>query len=188
MAVLPIYLYPHKVLSQKAQIVDEITKEIITLLDNMSETLLRVKGVGLAANQVGILQRVLVINGDVCSNKDDDDYIPKGIIRMVNPEIVWKNEDEICVQEEGCYSIPNVFADVERFASVEVKFLDENGKEHTIKTKSGLFNAAVQHEIDHLDGILFPERLSRTKRNMIKKKYFKIKQDIENQIVYEYVI
>jgi len=159
MAILDIVIAPAKVLSTKAEPVKEVNEEIKTLLGNMLETMYADKGVGLAGPQVGISKRVVVM--DVSSDKTQP-------LLLVNPEIINKSE-EICLGEEGCLSVPGLFADVERYSEVEVKYLDENGKEQTLKA-DGLLAVCIQHELDHLNGVMFYDRISRLRKNMILKK------------------
>ena len=187
MSILPIYLEPHTVLHKKAKPVEAVTDEIKTLLDDMAETVIHLNGVGLAANQVGDLRRVIVIDGTYCGKVDEDADIPAAVIKFVNPEIVWSS-DELAYQKEGCFSVPHVYTDVERPASIELKYLDENGKEQSLKTKPGsLFNAAIQHEIDHLDGVLFPDRISKLKQKMVWKKYDRVAADFDANVQYAHV-
>lgn len=189
MAILPIYLHPHPVLAQEAKPVAKVTPAINQLLDDMMETLLdRDNGVGLAANQVGQLHRVLVLN---FSDERLIEEIPlensSGKIKMINPEIVWQSET-ISSWEEGCFSVPLVFTDVERPAQVTINYLNEEGKPQAFTTKPNtLFNHCVQHEIDHLDGIVFPERVSRLKRTMVMKKYNKLAPDFDETLPYKHI-
>lgn len=189
MAILPIYIHPHPILAQVAKPVDNVTPAIKQLLTDMMETLIdRDNGVGLAANQVGQLHRVLVLN---FSDERLIEEIPientTGKIKMINPEIVWQS-DAISSWEEGCFSVPLVFTDVERPAQVTVKYLDEHGKPQELTTKPNtLFNHCVQHEIDHLDGIVFPERVSRLKRGMVMKKYNKLARDFDETLPYKHI-
>jgi peptide deformylase len=123
-------------------------------------------GIGLAANQVGILNRVLVMDLEYRDGEGGNPYY------MANPEIIWKSE-EISVLEEGCLSVPQQYAEVERPEKVKVKYLDYNGEEKELEAK-GLLSHCVQHEIDHLDGVVFIDYLSSLKRNMLIRKVKKI--------------
>ena len=163
MAVLPILIAPHPTLKAKAKPVKDVTDELRALLDDMLETMYDAPGIGLAANQIGSLHRVLVID---CGSRDDEET-PRPI-KIINPEITGVSE-ELSSYEEGCLSIPEQFAEVDRPAVVRVKYLDENGQKHE-RLFEGLEATCVQHEIDHLDGILFVDHLSNLKRNMLMKK------------------
>ena len=168
MAVLKLYEYPHPVLKQKALKVEKVDDSMRSFLDDMLETMYADAGVGLAAPQVGVLQRVVVI--DVA--REDEEPHP---IYMVNPEIVWKSDEKVC-GEEGCLSVPEQRAEVERYASVKVKYLDYNGLEQELLAE-GFLAIAVQHELDHLDGVLYIDRISRLKRQMLLKKLQKMREE-----------
>ncbi len=172
MAVLKLYEYPHPVLKKKAQKVDLVDDAMRKFLDDMLETMYADAGVGLAAPQVGVLQRVVVI--DVAH--EDEELHP---YYMVNPEIIWKSEEKVC-GEEGCLSVPEQRAEVERFAAVKVKYLDYEGKEQELLAE-GFLAIAVQHELDHLDGILYIDRISRLKRQMLLKKLEKMRKEKAHQ-------
>ena len=171
MAVLPILLAPHPVLKTKAHPVVTITPDLKTLAADMLETMYEAPGIGLAANQVGRLERIIVMD---CER--DETAPPKQIV-LINPEITWASSD-MGVYEEGCLSIPKQYAEVERPESVRVKFLTlDGGQEERIF--EGLEATCVQHEIDHLDGILFWDHISLLKRNMLKRKLSKVKKERE---------
>ncbi len=143
MSVLDIRRAGDPVLKEKAKPVSKITKAVRTLLDNMSQTMQDADGVGLAAPQVGVSLRVIVID------------VGEGLIELINPEII---ESEGCeTSTEGCLSIPGMYGDVERFTSVTVQGLDRQGNVATVRG-TGLLARALQHEIDHLEGVLFIER------------------------------
>ena len=143
MSVLDIRRAGDPVLKEKAKPVSKITKAVRTLLDNMSQTMQDADGVGLAAPQVGISLRVIVID------------VGEGLIELINPEII---ESEGCeTSTEGCLSVPGMYGDVERFTSVTVQGLDRQGNVATVRG-TGLLARALQHEIDHLEGVLFIER------------------------------
>jgi len=166
-AILDILTAPDPVLKKKADPVEEITDEIRTLLDDMLETMYDAPGVGLAAPQVGVLKRVIVV--DVAG--DDEDPAP---MKMINPEVVWSS-DETDLYEEGCLSVPESFSEVERPERVRIKYQDETGELCEIDA-DGLLSTCVQHEIDHLDGTLFIDHISRIKRSMILRKLTKMKK------------
>lgn len=166
MAVREIRLLGDPVLRQEAEPVDVVDDEVRQLMDDMLETMYDADGVGLAAPQVGVSRRVIVV--DV----RDPDVPPFG---LVNPVIVERSE-EVARAEEGCLSIPGVSEIVERSASVVVEALDRDGNPVRIAAQ-GLLARALQHEVDHLDGILFFDRVSPLKRNMILKRWRKIRPD-----------
>ena len=162
MAILEIKEYGEPVLRGKALPVKEITPEILNLIKDMAETMYADSGVGLAAPQVGVSKRIIVIDGE-----------EDGLIILINPMII-KSEGEL-VEEEGCLSIPGIYSQVKRSSQVTVKALNENGDQIEM-TKEGLAARALQHEIDHLDGILFIDRIGRTERQILLNKLKKKKQ------------
>ena len=158
MALLTILEVPNPLLKKKSVPVETVTAEIKKLTDDMLETMYEAPGVGLAAPQVGILKRIVVI--DV--TRDDE---PKHPYRMINPVILERSEARV-MHDEGCLSVPDQYAEVERAQTVTVRYTDENGKEQTL-TADGLLAIAIQHELDHLEGKLFIDYLSKVKRDMI---------------------
>jgi peptide deformylase len=160
MAVLEIRKYPDPVLSQAATPVKNITGATARLISDMLDTMYAAPGVGLAAPQVGISQRIMVL--DV-----DHDNPHKQVYRLINP-VITRAEGEV-VWEEGCLSVVDFTAEVKRAAQVELVALDENQKEVKI-TAEGLLAVALQHEIDHLDGKLFIDRISRLKRDLYSRR------------------
>lgn len=160
---------PDPVLKQEAHAVETVTSDIQKQMDKMLQTMYDAPGIGLAANQVGLLNRVIVM--DLADREEGEKAEP---FLMANPEIIWESE-EMSVMQEGCLSIPQQYADVERPAEVRVKYLNYNGKEAEMEA-SGLLSHCVQHEIDHLNGVLFIDYLSSLKRNMIMKKVDKLKK------------
>ena len=163
MTLRALTLVPDPLLRQVAEPVADIDDTIRTLLSDMAETMYDAPGIGLAAPQVGICQRVIVMD---CGKDDTPE-----LFKMINPEII-RESDVRAILEEGCLSIPDQTADVERPAEVEVRYLDEAGEMQSLVAK-GLLAACVQHEIDHLDGILFTDYLSKLKRDMIWRKILK---------------
>ena len=172
MAKLKVYEYSHPVLKQKAEKVAKVDDKIRSFLDDMLETMYDAAGVGLAAPQVGVSKRIVVI--DVAHPDEGEERNP---IYLVNPEIIWHSDEESC-QYEGCLSVPDQSAEVSRYKQVRVQYLDYNGKEAEIMAE-GLLAIALQHEIDHLDGILYIDRISRLKRQMLLKKLQKMRQEEE---------
>ena len=167
MAILDILTAPDPVLKKKAEPVAEVTDEIRTLLNDMVETMYDAPGIGLAAPQVGVLKRVIVID---VTGEDEDAFAYK----MINPEVTWESE-ETGIYDEGCLSVPESYSPVERPAQVKVKYLDENGDEQEIEADD-LLATCVQHEIDHLNGKLFIDHISRIKRSIIMRKLTKMKK------------
>jgi len=167
MAILPIIVAPDPRLKIKSKAVDKVDDRVRKLMEDMIESMYAAPGVGLSAVQVGVPERIIVI--DV--SKDPD---PPEPVRIVNPEIV-KASEEIGLAEEGCLSLPEYFADVERPMRVEVRYVDENGEIRTIEAE-GLLATVLQHEMDHLEGILFVDHLSTIKRNIILRKLAKAKR------------
>jgi peptide deformylase len=167
MAILPIITAPDPRLKKKCEPVEQVDEEIRTLMDDMLATMYAAPGIGLAAPQVGVSKRVLVL--DV--SNDDDDPEP---LCMANPEVVWSSEEKN-VYEEGCLSVPEQYADVKRPKKVRVSFLDKNNDAREIEA-DGMLATCVQHEIDHLEGVLFVDYLSSIKRGMILRKVQKAKR------------
>ncbi len=164
MAILKLYTYPDNILSQKCEKVAEVNDDIRKLLDDMLETMYVDKGVGLAAPQIGLAKRIIVVDDKVT----EDGVRGPHPLYMVNPEIIKRSEEKFWFNE-GCLSVPGQCAEVERHYAVTVKYLDYNGNEQILEAEDYLA-VILQHETDHLDGILYIDRISRLKRNMILKK------------------
>ncbi len=160
MAVLPILHYPDDRLRRASEPVESITDETQTLIDDMIETMYAAPGVGLAAPQVGVSKQIMVV--DITVGKD-----PEALHVMINPQIVSKAGE--IKEEEGCLSVPEFSEGVPRAESLEVRYLTREGQEQTLCAE-GLLAKAIQHEVDHLNGRLFIDRLSLLKRDMIKRK------------------
>ncbi len=169
MARLPILVAPDPRLKVKARPVEKVDEPLRRLMDDMLETMYAAPGIGLAAPQVGVDKRVLVI--DIA--KDGD---PKTPLRMANPQLLWVSDDD-AVYEEGCLSVPEQYADVTRPARIRVRFLDHQNEIRELDA-DGLLATVVQHEMDHLDGILFIDHLSNLKRNMILRKLSKSRKPL----------
>jgi peptide deformylase len=165
--IFPIITIPDPVLRKEAAAVERVDDELRRLMDDMLATMYDAPGVGLAAPQIGILRRLIVMD----AAKDEDEKTP---IVMVNPRILERSE-EMRTHEEGCLSIPEVTAEVERPAVTRVAYLDREGKPQEAALE-GIWSTIVQHEIDHLNGVLFIDYLSRLKRDMIVKKFTKQKR------------
>ncbi|MDO8605497.1 MAG: peptide deformylase [Phaeospirillum sp.] len=168
MAVLPILTAPDPILKSKAKRVEAVDERIRRLMADMLETMYKAPGIGLAAPQIGVLDRVVVMD----IGKTEETREP---IRMANPEIIWAS-DEDNTYEEGCLSVPEHYSNVVRPAEVKVRYLDEAGQ-HKELHADGLLATVVQHEMDHLDGILFIDHISSLKRNMILRKLLKAKKE-----------
>jgi peptide deformylase len=166
MSVKKILTEPNKLLRQISKSVDKIGDAERTLMDDMLDTMYDAPGIGLAAIQIGVPKRIIVMD----LGRDEDNKEPR---YFVNPVIKNKNEEK-AKYEEGCLSVPDQFAEIERPSSCEVKYLDYNGKKQVLKA-DGLLATCIQHEMDHLEGILFIDYLSKLKKSMIIKKLSKIK-------------
>jgi peptide deformylase len=174
MAIKKILTEPDPFLRQKSKPVEQVDDEIKTLMDDMLETMYAAPGIGLAAVQIGVPKRVIVID----LSKDNEKKNP---LFFVNPEILKKSEEDASY-EEGCLSVPNQFAEVSRPDTCKVKYLDYEGKEKILDAK-GLLATCIQHEMDHLEGILFIDYLSKLKKSIIIKKLSKQKKNLERIVV-----
>jgi peptide deformylase len=173
MTIRPIISLPDPRLRQKSEPVTRVDDGVRQLMDDMLETMYDAPGVGLAAIQVGVPKRVVVID----TAKDGDEKRP---LFLANPEIVWSSEEKR-VYQEGCLSIPDFLDDVERPERVRARFLDRNGEAQEVEA-DGLLATALQHEVDHLNGVLFIDYLSRLKRERVIKKFAKqAKRDNEER-------
>ena len=170
MAILPILTVPDTILKKKSKPVKKVDDKLRAFMDDMLESMYDAPGVGLAAVQVGKLLRILVI--DV--SPDDEDPDPHFYI---NPEITWTSED-LAVYNEGCLSVPEQYADIERPAECKATFIDYDGENQEIHAK-GLLAACIQHEMDHLNGIVFIDYLSKIKRSMFVRKVKKFVKEKE---------
>ena len=168
MALRDIIILPDKRLRTVSRPVDKITAEIRTLVADMYETMYDAPGIGLAAIQIA--QPLRLITMDLAKRDENGETTPKPRV-FINPEIVSSSED-LSVYEEGCLSIPEYYEEVERPARVRIRFTDLDGKLHE-EDADGLFATCIQHEIDHLNGILFVDHLSKLKRHMVIKKFEK---------------
>ena len=174
MAKKQILTIPDPLLRKVSEPVTSVNTEVKNLMDDMLETMYAAPGIGLAAVQVGVLKRIIVID----LSKDGQKKNP---LFIVNPEITFKS-DELISYEEGCLSIPNQFAEVKRPSSCKVNFLDYDGKKREINA-DGLLATCIQHEVDHLNGVLFIDHLSKLKKDLILKKTKKQIKEIDRVIV-----
>ncbi len=164
---MEILLVPNELLRQKANKLINITSDDIKIANQMMDTMIKAPGVGLAANQVGILKQIITINFEDKENDKRANYI------LFNPSIIEYSEEKV-IMEEGCLSLPEQYADIERPKKIFLEYIDENEK-HIKKEIDGYEARILQHEIDHLSGILFVDYLSSLKRNIIIKKVKKLK-------------
>jgi len=165
---------PDPILRKKCEPLEKVDSETKKLMDDMLETMYAAPGIGLAAIQVGILKRLVVID----ISKDEEKKKP---LFLINPQIIHQSK-KTSVYEEGCLSLPGQFAEIERPAECTIKYIDYNGKKKDLKS-DGLLATCIQHEVDHLNGILFIDYLSKLKKDMIIKKLVKQKKEIERVIV-----
>ena len=170
MAPREIIKIPDKRLRLKSEPVRRVDAGIKKLVDEMFETMYKAPGIGLAAIQVGVAKRVITLD----LSKKENDHQPRV---FVNPEIIWKSEEKT-TREEGCLSIPDYYEEVERPSQVKVKYLDLDGKSHEIKA-DGLLATCLQHEIDHINGVLFIDHISKLKRDRVIKKFTKALKKVE---------
>ncbi len=168
MARLPILIAPDPRLKKIAKPVAAVDQRVARLMDDMLETMYQANGIGLAAPQVAILERVIVVD---VADRDITDPAP---LRLANPEIVWTSEER-AVRNEGCLSLPDLYADVERPAAVKVRYLDESNRAREIEA-SDLLATCLQHEIDHLNGVLFVDHITKIRRDMFLRKLQKAKK------------
>ena len=162
-----IIIEPDPILRKKSDSLEKVDDELRSLMDDMLETMYSAPGIGLAAVQIGILKRIIVI--DV--SKEDQKKEP---LFLVNPKITFKSK-KISTYEEGCLSLPGYFAEIERPAECHVEYIGYDGKNKNLKAE-GILSTCIQHEIDHLNGILFIDYLSKLKKDMIIKKLIKQKK------------
>jgi peptide deformylase len=171
MAVLPIVLYPHEALTTPAKPVEVFDAELHRFIDDMAETMYAAGGVGLAANQVAALRRVTVI--DIA-----EDGKPPVLLEIINPTVVEKSGS--IIWDEGCLSFPELFVDVKRASKVRVEYVDRHGAPKSIEGE-GLLAVALQHEIDHLDGVCFIDRVSPLDRRLALRRFRKLMDQREKK-------
>ncbi len=170
MTIREIKFVPETCLREKCAPIEDINDEIRKLADDMLETMYDAPGIGLAASQIGVLKRMFVL--DVAERESEEDqHVEKEPMVFINPEITWSSEEKNTYQE-GCLSIPGVYEDVERPAKIRVSFLNIEGEKQELEA-SGILATCIQHELDHLNGVLFIDYLSRLKRERIVKKMVK---------------
>lgn len=170
MAILSIKKYPDTILRQKAKKVIKIKEKILMLINDMIETMLAENGIGIAANQIGALQRIIVINitnPQQNKRKDKEDKKDVELLVLINPKILSQNGDEVA--EEGCLSLPEIMGEVNRAYEITITGLNIDGERLTVDA-SGLIARIIQHEIDHLNGILFIDRMNKQAKLLIEDK------------------
>ncbi len=173
-STLEILTLPDPILRQKSAPVETVDDATRHFMDAMLKTMYEAPGIGLAAIQVGEPRRIITI--DIARDEEEE----KTPLFLINPEIVWVSEEERSTYEEGCLSIPDYYAEVERPAKVRVRYIDYQGKEQEQEAE-GLLATCVQHEIDHLNGVLFIDYLSKLKRDLVVKKFTKAAREKERQ-------
>ena len=171
MAIRPLVILPDSQLRLVSKPVEAVTPEVRALVDDMFETMYDAPGIGLAAIQIGVPLRVVTIDLSKPEAKEGEEPEPRKPQVFINPEVTWSSED-FSVYEEGCLSTPEYYEEVERPAEVKVRYTDIDGKTQEIAA-DGLLATCLQHEIDHLDGVLFIDHLSRLKRERVTKKFAK---------------
>ena len=174
MSIRNIIIEPDPILRKKSTTVETVDDSTRKLLDDMLQTMYNAPGIGLAAVQIGILKRIIVID---VSKKEEE----KKPLFLINPEITYQSE-ETSIYEEGCLSLPGYFAEIERPAKCKINYIDYHGKKAELEAE-GLLSTCVQHEIDHLNGILFIDYLSKLKKDMIIKKLKKQKKELDKAIL-----
>lgn len=172
MDLLDIITLPDRILREKSAAVERIDDDLKRFMDQMLETMYEAPGIGLAAVQVGVPRRVITIDVVAKESEEDEGSEPsRDPIFLINPEIIWRSDD-LGTYEEGCLSIPEYYAEVERPARIKFRYLDQEGKDQE-READGLLATVVQHEVDHLDGRLFIDHISKLKRDMVIKKFAK---------------
>ena len=169
MSLLPIIKLPDPILRQKATPVERVDDELRRTLDDMLETMYDAPGVGLAANQVAIPKRFIVVDA---GNRKDDEEDARSPICLINPQIV-SSGGELVSYEEGCLSLPDVHVDIERPQSITVRYIDRDGREQELNAE-GFLATVIQHEVDHLDGKLIIDYLSSLRRDVIVRRFKKM--------------
>tara|TARA_B110001452_G_scaffold182717_1_gene153489 strand:+ start:581 stop:1171 length:591 start_codon:yes stop_codon:yes gene_type:complete len=175
--LLPIIAYGHPVLKRKAEVINKDYPKLLELINDMFETMYNANGVGIAAPQIGLSIRIFIVDTNPFSEdeslSDEDRSELKSFKKtFINPEILDENGDEWSF-EEGCLSIPNIRESVLRQESIKIQYFDENFNKHT-ESYNGLLARVIQHEYDHIEGILFTDKLSSFKKQLLKKKLLKI--------------
>lgn len=175
MTQIPIRIIPDPVLRQKAQPITVVDKRVAQFMEDMLESMYKGHGIGLAANQVGSLERVITV--DISTERN-----ATKALMMANPEIIWSDPEATFTYNEGCLSIPDQYADVTRPKRIRLTYLDIHGKKQEMEAED-LLSQCIQHEIDHLNGVLFIDHLSKLKRDMIVKKVEKAQRGKDDHLL-----
>jgi len=185
MALRQILTEPDKILREKSLKVNQVDEDLQKLMDDMLETMYAAPGIGLAAIQIGVPKRIIVLDigrrDKSKSTNDEKQEERKNPMYFVNPEIITKSTN-ISTYEEGCLSVPGQFAEIDRPDKCYIKYLDYHGQPQEIRAE-GMLATCIQHEMDHLEGILFIDYLSKLKKSMIVKKLSKQKKELERIVV-----
>ena len=184
MALRRILIEPNKILREKSSFVEKVDEDLQHLMDDMLETMYAAPGIGLAAIQVGVPKRVIVLDigwRDKLKSTNDKQVERKNPLYFVNPEIITKSKNN-STYEEGCLSVPGQFAEIDRPDKCHVKYLDYYGQPKEIVAE-GMLATCIQHEMDHLEGILFIDYLSKLKKSMIVKKLAKQKEQLDRIVI-----
>ena len=170
-----IVIYPDPRLKRVSETIEHFDAELHALLEDMYETMIAKNGVGLAAIQIGIPKRILIVNVPIDGDEGEEPIqLPENTLEIINPVITYRSEEMVDF-EEGCLSVPGYYADITRHAMITLEYQDRHGQTHRIEDDEFL-SIALQHEIDHLDGKLFIEKLSFTKRKKFEKEWKKRKK------------
>lgn len=184
--ILPVVLHPHPVLRQKALPVTQITDAVKDTLKSMELTMYAARGLAIAANQVNVLERLVVVDFDLLRKYGPVPAHLSGVVGLINPELSDISKDVFAHDGEGCLSIPTIYTEVDRPKRLTLTFTGIDGQKVTAKLED-LAAACIHHEVDHLDGVLFFDRLSRLRREMVLKKYAKVSAHFDDTLGYEFV-
>lgn len=175
MTQIPIRIIPDPVLRQKAKPVTDVDKRVAQFMEDLLESMYKGRGIGLAANQVGVTERIITV--DVSEERN-----ASKALMMANPEIIWSDPEATFTYSEGCLSIPEQYADVTRPKRIRVAYLDQHGKKQELEAED-LLSQCIQHEIDHLNGVLFIDHISKLKRDIIVRKVEKAQRQKEGHLL-----
>lgn len=174
--VRDLIIYGDERLQQKSLYVEKVDDEILDLIEDMFETMYKANGVGLAAVQIGILKRLIVISVPDFDNEEEEK--PDFKLALINPEIIWHSEDKE-ILEEGCLSFPEIRDDVARYKNIKVKYVDTNGEEQILEA-NGYIAKVLQHEIDHTNGITFIDRLESYQKRRLKRELKELRNSLKH--------
>lgn len=174
--VRDLIIYGDERLQQKSLYIEKVDDEILDLIEDMFETMYKANGVGLAAVQIGILKRLIVISVPDFDNEEEEK--PDFKLALINPEIIWYSEDKE-ILEEGCLSFPEIRDDVARYKNIKVKYVDTNGEEQILEA-NGYIAKVLQHEIDHTNGITFIDRLESYQKRRLKRELKELRNSLKH--------